>query len=315
MISETPRNLAIVLSGGNALGAFHAGALCEIIRSGLRPTIVAGASVGSICTALFAAPRNGDSEKTLRSFWQEAAQDLFSVTRGQQELGSAILSLLYGRPNLSTSYVAMPGLLAGRNALQELTPLRATLDRLVDFDALSQGSPRCIFGATALQPDEAWTFDTSREAIRADHVLASCALPVLFPPVKINGRTFVDGGVSANLPLEAVMTEDGPSLDCLAFDLFSTGGPVPDTLDASIERLQSQMFAFQSQAILEKVRQSERPTRVIYAAYRPEERESAGKTLDFSRRSIEKRWKAGEEAGKRALARLASPANEVVDRV
>lgn len=316
MQAEQPRALAIALAGGNALGAFHAGALSALERSGRCPSAVSGASIGAINAVLFAAPRNDDRSATLRTFWETAAQDLFSFSRGQQEFSAAILSMLFGRPSLSVSYLSFPALLAGRNALQEMTPLAATLERLVDFEALASGPVRCLIGATALDPDEPCIFDSGQMALRVEHVLASAALPVLYPPVVIDGRSYVDGGVSANLPLEPLLGLQGAPLDCLALELFSLGGPVPTTLDAAIERLQSQMFAFQSERMLEKVAANGRSNRVIQTSYRPAQRESAGKTLDFSRPSIVKRWDAGEAAMARLLDRLAEPpTGEAVERV
>lgn len=309
MTNNHDRELALALAGGNALGAFQAGALSALHRRGRRPSLIAGVSIGSVNAVLYAAPRNGDPEATLRMFWHEIAQDLFTATRGQQEILAALSALLYGRPTLSRGFLtSFPSLFTGRNALQDPAPLAATLARLVDFDALSRGSIRCILGATALEPDEPHAFDSSRDVLRPEHVLASAALPVLMPPVKIGDRTYVDGGVSINLPLPWLSETAGPPLDCLSMDLFSLGGRVPRSLDAAVERLQNQMFAFQSEQILRGVAASKRPMRVIHTSYRPAERESSAKTLDFSRRSVEKRWAAGEEAMARILERLATSA-------
>ncbi len=316
MTDNNDRALALALAGGNALGAYQAGALTVLARSGHRPTLIAGTSIGSVNAVLFAAPRGGDPERALRRFWTETAQDLFGMTRGQQEMTAAVLALLFGRPTVGYSYVGtFPSLLMGRNALQEPAPLAATLERLVDFDELARGPFRCILAAVALDPDEPHAFDSAKDTIRSEHVLASAALPVLNPPVTIAGRAYADGGMHANLPLEYLFDTEGPPLDCLSLDLFSLNGPVPTSLDAAIERLQSQMFAFQSERILANVASSRRPIRVIHTSYRPAERESSGKTLDFSRRSISKRWKAGEDAMTRMLARLGEPpsaGNELV---
>lgn len=306
---ETDRELALVLAGGNALGAFQAGALSVLWRSGRRPSIAAGVSIGAVNTVLFLAPRDGDPERTLRTFWHDTAQDLFTATRGQQEIIAALSALLYGRPTLALGYLnTFPSLFTGRSALQDPAPLAATLARLVDFDALGRNASRVILGTTALDPDEPHSFDTVRETLRPEHVLASAALPVLMPPVAIGGRTYVDGGVSINLPLPWLFETAGPPLDCLSLDLFSLGGGIPKSLDAAVERLQNQMFAFQSEQLLARVATSTRPMRVIHTSYRPVERESSAKTLDFSRRSVEKRWAAGEEAMSRMLERLAMPA-------
>ena len=303
---QTP-SLKIALAGGNALGAFQAGALCALLAQGLHPAAMTGVSIGSVNTVLFAAPRDGDPERALRKFWNEAAQDLFTVLPGQHEILAALTSLLFGRPTLARSYVApFPAALAGRNALQDLVPLARTLEGLVDLDRLSSGPIQVFLGATALEPDEPFVFDAGQTPLRSEHVLASCALPVLFPPVAIGNRTFVDGGVSENILIAPLLDRRGEN-NLVVLDLFARGGPVPDSLDAAIERLQSLMFAFQSEAVLGRSQAKDGFVRLIHATYRPPERESAGKTLDFSRRSVEKRWVAGEAVMKRIIETLDQP--------
>ena len=295
-------SLAVALAGGNALGAFHAGALCALHRAGIEIPLAAGVSIGSVNAVLFLAPRNGDPQATLRTFWETAAQDLLTITRKQEEHLASLSSLVFGRPTLSRSHMAALAVpLMNQNALQNSAPLGETLDRLVDFSRLSDGSKRLFIGATALDPDENHYFDSQEVQLTSQHVLASCAMPVLFPPVEIGGRFYVDGGVSANLPIEPVLDADGGPEECLALDLFTSGGPPPNSLGAAADRLQSMLFSFQSQLILAKA--GDRAKRVRYIAYRSPSPESAGKTLDFSRTSIRMRWDAGEAAVAEILAR------------
>ena len=114
---------------------------------------------------------------------------MFGATRAQTEYTAALSALMFGRPTMAMGAVAtLPTLMFGRNALQDATPLCATLERLVDFDRLSGGDVRVLIGATALDPDEAYVFDSATSPLRPEHILASAALPVLFPPVTIEGE-------------------------------------------------------------------------------------------------------------------------------
>lgn len=297
--------LALVLAGGNALGAFEAGALTVLARRGRRPAMMAGTSIGAINAALFLGAKDGDPVATLRRFWSEAALDLFGLSRRQEEHWASILSLIGGRPNLSRSHLGafVPFFDAGE-ALQDAAPLRATLHRLIDFDRLAAAG-RFWVGAVALDPDEVRCFDSAESRIEADHLLASAALPVLFPPVVIEGRAYVDGGLAVNLPvLPIAEAADGP-LDCIALDLYATGGAPPRTIGGAAERLQNLIFGLQSTEALAWARAAAPQVRYLHLPYRPDFPESAGKALDFSRRSIERRWAAGEAAMAEALDRLA----------
>lgn len=299
--------LALALAGGNALGAFQGGALSELARQGLRATTVAGCSIGAVNAVLYLSPKNGDPEATLRTFWDEAAQNVYAPWRRQEEYGAAILSLVMGRPTLWRSRIGPAGApFVPTASLLDTAPFAETLSRLVDFDALA-GRGRLFVGAVRLDPDTSLYFDSAETALKPQHILASAALPVLYPPVQIGDHWYVDGGLSSNLPVEPLLSGEGP-LDCIALDLFAGEGAPPRSLDAALDRLQTTTFALQAARSLDAVPKARRPIRVIYAPYRPPNRESALKSLDFSRRSLRERWRAGEEAMARALEQLRRPA-------
>ena len=122
-------------------------------------------------------------------------------------------------------------------SLYDTAPLRATLERLVDFDLLNSGSTRLSVGAVDVRTGNFVYFDTAAQRLDVRHVMASGALPPGFPPVEIDGKWYWDGGLVSNTPLQYVL--DQPDTDCrLVFqvDLFVAEGPMPTNLIEVAER-------------------------------------------------------------------------------
>ncbi len=306
----------MALAGGNALGAFQAGALAELTRRGRHARLVAGTSIGAVNAVLYLSPKDGDPVGTLQTFWDSLAQDVFAWSRQQRERVAGLQTLLLGRPNLSRSrapaavapFTAMP-------SLQDSAPLADTLAKLVDFDALPSRA-HLILASVQLDPDRGVFFDSADTPLRVEHVLASAALPVFFPPVRIGDHAYVDGGLAANLPIEPLLGGDDP-LDCIALDLVSGEGPAPASLSDAAERAQDALFAVQSDRALHEVERATRPIRVLYVPFRPKNPDSALKSFDFSRSSLRERWRAGEDAMTRALDALDKSCSQrpVVERL
>src|SRR5262249_44738515 len=143
---ETAMKVALVLSGGIALGAYQAGAYSALhARKGLRPHHLAGASIGAINAALIAGGRAEQRIERLRGFWDRAALEVnpfaasmvapFFTTswRHASSWTSALQTRLFGRSGLFRP--RLPELLWGGEAsLYDTAPLRATLEEFVDFD-------------------------------------------------------------------------------------------------------------------------------------------------------------------------------------
>jgi NTE family protein len=130
------------------------------------------------------------------------------------------------------------------NAMFDNTPLLKTLNRLVNFERLNQGGTRLTVACVDVSTGEEVYFDTARETIRPEHILASTALVPAFSPVEIDGRMLCDIGYTNNLPLDPVFANK-PERDllCIALDLFSLQAPRPASLDAVLERANDLIFA------------------------------------------------------------------------
>jgi NTE family protein len=96
--------------------------------------------------------------------------------------------------------------------------LKATLERLVDFDRINAGEVRFSIGAVNIRNGNHIYFDNTRQAIRPEHVMASGALPPGFPAVEIDGEHYWDGGLVSNTPLRHIL-EAVPRRSTLAFQV------------------------------------------------------------------------------------------------
>lgn len=315
-------DFVLVLGGGNALGAFHGGVYQALHESGLRPDWVIGASIGAINGALIAGSEPDCRVATLRAFWGPdavGAASFASPWPADLETGrrtaAAAWTMLAGRPGIFGPPSPLAPWVASQPSIFATDQLVTTLERIVDFDRLNGGA--CRFTATAvdLESGDDVVFDSRERRVEASHIRASAALPVLFPPVEIEGRWLVDGGLSANLPLDPVLATppSRPTL-CVAADLLPLGGQGrPRTLGESASRMQDLIFAAQSRRTIERWQMAHAGNRevsvsLVRLAYAAQEREVAGKAMDFSAPTIEGRWAAGYGAGQRVVEKLAAGA-------
>jgi NTE family protein len=314
-----------VLGGGNALGAYLAGAYERLHEQGIRPERIVGASIGAVTGAILVGNPPERRLERLEEFWTEATlhtgQAAPAGLRGRQIYNGAhaLLTAAIGRPGLFGHrypglWSILPGI-PGDVALYDHTPLRRTLERLVDFDRVNRAETRLTLACTDLETGDDVYFDNRHHEIRPEHILASTALMPFFPPVEIDGRLLCDPGYANNLPLDPVF--DSPpvhDLVCIAVDLFSLRSPRPATLDASLERAQDIVFASAGRRSINALRreyalrQELRPdgprVRLVQLAYQAASHELAAKALDFSPSSIRDRWAAGRRDMASGLALL-----------
>lgn len=317
-------DVALVLGGGNALGAYQAGAYQALHEHGLLPDRVVGASAGSINGAIICGNPAERRIAQLRSWWNPGPDTAARAANGglfdeARRTGAALWTFATGKT----------GLFAPRNifgpmwnpfgndepaSLYDTTPLRQSLQGVIDFDLLNCGVPHFSATAVDIATGEDVIFAAGDHRITPDHLRASSALLPAFPPVEIDGRLLADAGVSANLPLDSVLqTPPDRPLLCIALDLLPLRGTRPQTLGETVTRMQDLMFATQSrraiaawQAIYGERARAGAPARVtlLHIAYSGEGQEVSGKAFDFSPESAAARWRAGYRDLARALAAL-----------
>lgn len=168
-----------MLAGGGSLGAVQVGMLKALSERGIVPDFVVGASVGAINAAYYAASPDGAGLQRLERIWLRLrGADVFPFSW----LGTVLC--LSGR----RSFLALPH------------RLHALIDAELPFRRLEDARLPCHVIATDLL-DGSEVILSSGDAIQA--LLASAAIPAVFPPVTIDGRALMDGGIASNTPIAA----------------------------------------------------------------------------------------------------------------
>jgi NTE family protein len=314
----------LVLSGGNALGAYHAGAWAALEAAEITPGWLVGTSIGAVTAAILAGSPPERRDAALRRFWHAAgafdsAGLLPPALRLPLQYGQALTARLLGRPAL---FNLRPPDLTGRDpraSLYDAEPMRRLLEELIDVGRLNAGDIRVTVVALDLASGEEAVFDTARARIGLDHVMASAALIPDFPPVEIGGRLLVDGGLAANLALHLVLEEalDRPRterLTCFAADLFPAAASGPRGLLQLSQRQSDLIFASQTRRALHaltRLWQGQSPgADVFLLSYAALEEETALKGFDFSAGSLQRRRAAGERDMQRQIAAFRAGARD-----
>lgn len=317
MSSDLPTSL--VLSGGNALGAYHAGVVQALLEANVLPKSICGGSAGAVTGAILAGNAPDQVVDRLAAFWRPGDGEAEPLPPGMDEMRRAAAvgwTLAMGQPHVFVPRQPFGWDDGAPGSLFDTRPLLASLPALLDFDRLNSGAIRFTATAVDIGSGEDVVFDTRAMRITPDHLRASCALMPAYQPVEIGGRLLGDAGLSANLPLDPALREApaGASL-CLAVDLLPLAGAAPRTLTEAAHRTQDLVFAAQSrrtiaawQAIFD-VRARENGVdlpsiTLIHLVYAAQGREVAGKALDFSPASIRSRWIAGLHDARYAIEQL-----------
>lgn len=346
--------VALVLQGGGALGSFQGGVYEALAGAGVHPNWVSGISIGAINAALIAGNPPEKRVEKLREFWETVSRPPlgplglpYNPRLGQiddivhrainqfRAFGIATLGAPgFFHPRLP-SPLLFPSERPDRLSLYDVTPLRGTLERLVDFDRVNSGATRLSVGAVNIGTGLFRYFDSAEERIDFRHIIASGSLPPGFPATEIDGEYFWDGGIVSNTPLQAVF-EARPRRDTLAIavDLWSGAGPLPHSLPDAEVRLKDIQFASHTQEAIRRVVQAQRVRhayrklhlrlpeelrdseealflvgeaddaayQLAHLTYHSKAYEGSVKDFEFSRRTMEEHWRAGHEAASRALA-------------
>ena len=312
----------LVLSGGNALGAYQAGAYEALAEAGLRFDWVVGCSIGAVNGALIAGNPPEHRVERLRAFWRPGWGEPPPGGPIDQwrRTGAVASAMAGGRPGLFAPPLSnwnAPGWSVANwgeeRGLYDSAPLAETVAALADLDRAGTDGPRFSALAVDVETGEEVVFDTARGPVTPEHVRASGSLFPAFPPVRVDDRLLGDGGLSANLPLDPVLADPpGPRTLVVAFDLLPPAAPPPTDLGETIGRLQDLNFACQSRRTIAAWRRwydarlaggdagSVPSVTLAHLVYADQGREVAGKAFDFSPSTVRDRW----DAGRRDAARL-----------
>ncbi len=203
-----PKKIALVLEGGGALGFAHVGVLEVLEKYNICPDAVAGTSMGAIVGGLYS---SGYSPSELRMLSETIdwagifddsvpRQDL-SYRRKQDDSNF----LAKARVGVRDGSIRSPlGLIQGEDLTLQLRELLETRSQVSDFDKLP-----IPFRAVAvdLLTGEPLAL---RDGNLATAMRASMSVPGAFPPVRVNDRLLVDGGIADNLPVRVALEEFEP---------------------------------------------------------------------------------------------------------
>jgi NTE family protein len=161
--------IGLTLSGGGAKGIAHVGVIKALLENGIQPEIISGTSAGSIVGTMYAADIKPDD--IAYAFNNSSFYKIFRL-------------------------VGVPG--AGFVKLDYLKERLSDFIPRDNFDALKRPMHVC---ATNLNMGRPVIFSSGT---LFDKVMASCSVPWLFNPIEIDGQLYADGGITNNLPCDAI---------------------------------------------------------------------------------------------------------------
>ena len=362
-ITERPpfERIALLLQGGGALGSYQAGVYQALAEANLHPEWVAGISIGSVNAAIIAGNAPEKRVEKMREFWEAVCTSPLGIpylksldikdvlTHRFVNQARALNILLFGAPRFFTPRMPSPLLWPSGRAdtlsHYDVTPLRTTLERLVDFDRINAGAMRFSVGAVNVQTGNFVYFDSTTHRIGPAHVMASGSLPPGFPATEIDGEYYWDGGIVSNTPLQWVL-DSRPRQDTLAFqiDLWNGHGELPHDLTEIEVREKELRFSSRTRTATDQLIKAQRLRKavgnllkhvpdkfrkdpevrmveeeadekvwnIVQLIYRSKKYEGVAKDYEFSRRTMEEHWGAGYADTIRALSDpevLKRPAN------
>ncbi|WP_019216030.1 patatin-like phospholipase family protein [Legionella tunisiensis] len=207
---------------------------------------VSGISIGAINAAIVAGNKPENRLDKLKEFWRiistsEPSEwfDVFGTDdymRNFYNQWHAQATLLFGQPGFFQPRFVNPYFQFQASpkeiSFYDTANLRATLEKLIDFDILNSGKVRLTLSAARVDNGEQVLFDTKTHKIYPEHIMASGALPPGFPAVEIDGVLYWDGGIINNTPLEVILNDiPRTSTLCFMVQLFDAEGNIPSNLD------------------------------------------------------------------------------------
>ncbi|HEX7390220.1 MAG TPA: patatin-like phospholipase family protein [Acidiphilium sp.] len=361
-IRQTYPVVALVLQGGGALGAYQAGVYEALDETGLLPNWIAGISIGALNAAIIAGNPPEKRVERLHEFWGTICQSLVVpspivpplscasafdmqnwpvMAQAGLSAWAAWQAVTQGQPGFFSPRIPPPFLQTHPTpttaSWYDTAPLRATLERLVDFDRINDPrAMRVSVGAVNVRTSAFAYFDNTRGPLHAEHFMASSALPPGFPAVEIDGEFYWDGGMVSNSPLYKVLVGREHSAALIfQIDLWNPHGKLPDTMNSVAERSKDIQYSSRTRAITEYVRlmQEQRrllrdlmalvpaerrneaawlqaeanakcpPTNLVHLTYRDKPYEGYYKDYEFSTASMHEHWCSGLADMRDALAR------------
>lgn len=192
--------VALVLSGGGAMGMAHVGAIQTLEKLGIRPDLVVGTSMGSIIGGLYASGMNGaELERAVETMnWDlifDTTPPRGGLTYREKQLQAefpvkASIGVVGAKLRSPESLVSDANLLLELRRLVRVRAAVPTFDELpIPFRAV----------ATNIETGEKVVLDRGE---LAGAMRASMSVPAVFAPYRLDGKLLVDGGMSDNVAID-----------------------------------------------------------------------------------------------------------------
>jgi NTE family protein len=331
--------VVLVMQGGGALGAYQGGVYEALHQAGVEPDWIIGTSIGAINASIICGNPVERRLERLKEFWRRVERtspfEGVPFWNNLSDQITALTTMAHGIPGFFESHgQAFQG--AESAGYYSTLPLQKSLRELVDFDLVRQAKPRLSLGAAQVRTSTMRYFDSREMPLAVEHVMASGALPPAFPPVRIEGELYWDGGILSNTPTEAIF-DDNPRRSALVFavHMWHPFGPEPTTMFDVLHRFKDIQFSSRLKNHIARQLETHRLRHIIsqLARHVPQElrttpavREMASygcttrmhiiqllaprldnenhmKELDFSPYGIRTRWQAGHADARKVLSR------------
>jgi NTE family protein len=210
----------LVLAGGSVKGAFQAGVMKAMMERGYQPDAVYGVSVGSLNAAYFVNQLG----------MQALTGGPISFTDASQDLWDFWETRITSPKSLSKPFnIFQLGLTALRKKFKGLVdtqPLRNLLTEVLSIRNLHASPIDLKIGAVNIMDGTIYYVDASEEYF-LDYLMASSAVPILMPVVKINGetrRSFLDGALRDVAPIKKAVDDGASHIVCISCHMESIEG-------------------------------------------------------------------------------------------
>ena len=210
----------LVLAGGSVKGAFQAGVMKAMMERGYQPDAVYGVSVGSLNAAYFVNQLG----------MQALTGGPISFTDASQDLCDFWETRITSPKCLSKPFnIFQLGLMALRKKFKGLVdtqPLRNLLTEVLSIRNLHASPISLKIGAVNIMDGTVYYVDASEEYF-LDYLMASSAVPILMPVVKINGetrRSFLDGALRDVAPIKKAVDDGASHIVCISCHMESIEG-------------------------------------------------------------------------------------------
>jgi NTE family protein len=348
-----PGQIVLAFQGGGALNAYQGGVYQALHEADIEPDWVIGTSSGAINAGIIAGNPPDQRLERLREFWTSMeykpwweGSPFLAPWLGNSRLAAEMLNQA---AHISAFFCGVPGYYAPnhalalgvnaplgveRAALYTTEDLAKTMAGLTDPAWFNSGRPRLTVSTVNVTTGCMQYFDSARMPLNLSHVLASAALPISFPAVRIDGAPYWDGGIYSNTPIEVVF-DDNPRRDSIVFadQMWHSSGREPQTFLDVLSREKDIQFASRDVSHIARQQNIHRLRHVVRELVRlmPEEQretqevkelaaygcrtfmhivrlnapyiegEGNSRDFDFTREGIRLRWKAGHDDTARVL--------------